>query len=163
MNAHFTRLQNLTGDPLTLPDFSEETPSQVDPATSLSKRAARRVIQRAFVLMGRDKLLRQQIRECETITLWIVEDWELEWTVHLHRGKFEVERRPAKHPDVTLSWATAEEFFAQVDHTGAAPLAFQMIPPQDQRRFFETLMRGFFTCLRRVLAHPFDDAGESLL
>ena len=141
----------------------EESPPLQDPATTLSKRAARRIIQRAFVLMGRDKALRQQIRESDVITLWVVEDWELEWTVYLHRGKFEVERRPAKHPDVTLTWPTAEEFFHQVDRSGETPVHVQINPTQNPRRFFETLLRGFFACLRHVLAHPVDDVGESLL
>jgi hypothetical protein len=141
----------------------EEMLPRQDPATSLSKRAARRIIQRAFVLMGRDRVLRQQIRESEIITLWIVEDWELEWTVFLHRGKFELERRPAKHPEVTLTWPTAEEFFRQVDRSGEADIEVQIIPVQQPRRFFETLLRAFFVCLRQVLANPVDDAGESLL
>jgi hypothetical protein len=134
-----------------------------DPATSLSKRAARRIIQRAFVLMGKDKVLRQQIRESQITTLWIVEDWDLEWTVFLHRGKFELERRPAKHPDVTLSWPTAEEFFRQVDRSGDANVQVQILPEQEHRRFFETLLRGFFSTLRHVLANPVDALGESLL
>jgi hypothetical protein len=141
----------------------EETLPLQDPATSLSKRAARRIIQRTFVLMGKDKVLRQQIRESQISTLWIVEDWELEWTVLLHRGKFEFERRPAKHPDITLSWPTAEEFFHQVDRTGEAKLHVQIVPEQGHHRFLETLLRGFFACLRRVLANPVDALGESLL
>jgi len=141
----------------------EETLPRQDPASSLSKRAARRIIQRAFVLMGREKVLRQQIRESEITTLWMVEDWEMEWTVFLHRGRFEVERRPAKHPDVTLAWLTAKEFFQQVDRSGEANVQVQILPAQEHRRFFETLLRGFFTCLRRVLANPVDDVGESLL
>jgi hypothetical protein len=141
----------------------EETLPGQDPASSLSKRAARRIIQRAFVLVGRDKVLRQQIRESEITTLWIVEDWELQWTVFLRRGKFEIERRSAKHPDVTLSWPTAEEFFQQVDRSGEASVKVQILPAQEHRRFFETLLRGFFACLRHVLANPVDDFGESLL
>jgi hypothetical protein len=113
--------------------------------------------------MGRDKVLRQQIRESEITTLWIVEDWELEWTVFLRRGRFEVERRPAKHPDVTLTWSTAEDFFGQVDRSGEADVHVQIFPPQEHRRFFQTLLRGFFACLRHVLANPVDDMGESLL
>jgi hypothetical protein len=144
------------------PPPEEKLPPQ-DPATSLSKRAARRIIQRAFVLMGRDKGLRQQIRESEITTLWIVEDWQMEWTVFLHRGRFEIERRPAKHPDVTLAWPTAEEFFQQVDRSGEANVKVQILPAQERRRFFETLLRGFFACLRHVLANPVDDFGESLL
>ena len=145
------------------PQLPEETLPRQDPATSLSKRAARRIIQRAFVLMGRDKILRQQIRGSAITTLWIVEDWELEWTVFLRHGRFEVERRPAKHPAVTLSWPTAEEFFQQVDRSGEAPVQVQILPAQEHRRFFETLLRGFFACLRHVLANPVDDVGESLL
>jgi hypothetical protein len=134
-----------------------------DPATSLSKRAARRIIQRAFVLMGRDKVLRQQIRESEITTLWVIEDWELAWTVLFHRGRFEVERREAKRPDVTLTWATAQEFFQQVDRSGNSEVQVQMVPAQEHRRLFETILRGFFANLRHVLSNPVDDVGESLL
>jgi hypothetical protein len=141
----------------------ESTPPSQDPATSLSKLAARRIIQRAFVLMGRDKTLRQQIRESELTTLWIIEEWELEWTVFLHRGRFEVERRPAKHPDVTLTWATAEEFFQQAERADGDTGQVQILPAQNRHRFFETLLRGFFACLRRVLINPVDDVGKSLL
>lgn len=141
----------------------EPPPHLQDPATSLSKRAARRIIQRAFVLMGRDKVLRRHIRTCDIRTFWIVEDWELEWTVFLRRGKFEVERRPAKHPEVTFSWPTAAKFFQQVDHTSEADVKVQIVPEQTQRRFWERLLRGFFVCLRHVLANPVDDTGESLL
>jgi len=142
---------------------AQEALPRQDPATALSKRAARRIIQRAFVLMGRDKFLRQQIRESQMTTLWIVEDWEMEWTVFLHRGKFEIERRPAKHPDVTLTWPTAEEFFQQADRCGEASVQVQILPAQEHRRFFETLLRGFFARLRHVLINPVDDLGESLL
>jgi hypothetical protein len=113
--------------------------------------------------MGRDKALRQQVRECNMTTLWILEDWELGWTVYLHRGKFEVERRPAKRPDVTLTWPTAETFFQQADGTGDGPVEVQIIPLQEHRRFFDTFLRGFFACLRHVLANPVDDVGETLL
>jgi hypothetical protein len=140
----------------------DEPPPLQDPATSLSKRAARRIIQRTFVLMGKDKAWRQQIRESEITTLWVVEDWELEWTVFLHRGKFEIERRPAKHPDVTLTWPTAEEFFQQVDRCDAS-FKVQIVPEQKHRRFMETLLRGFFAYLRCVLDNPVDALGESLL
>lgn len=141
----------------------EETPPVQDPSTSLSKRAARRIIQRTFVLMGKDKFLRQQIRESEITTLWIIEDWQLDWSVYLHRGKFEFERRSAKHPDVTLSWATAEEFFRQAECSGDADVQVEILPEQDRRRFMATLLRGFFTTLRQVLANPVDALGESLL
>jgi len=147
-------------NPLTSPQPEAEIASQ-DPATSLSKRAARRIIQRAFVLMGRDKILRHQIRESELSTVWAIEDWQLEWTVFFHRGRFEVERRLAKHPDVSLAWSTARQFFDQVDRFD--PAAVQMLPANAPHRFFDTLVRGFFANLRHVLMNPVDDAGESLL
>jgi hypothetical protein len=149
--------------PFPNPDFPDEPPATQDPATSLSKRAARRIIQRAFVLMSRDKVLRQHIRDAETVTLWIVEDMQMEWTVLFHRGRFEVERRPAKHPDVTLTWATAEEFFQQVDRSAETPVQVQIDPVPERRRHWDILLRGFFSYLRQVLANPVDDVGESLL
>jgi hypothetical protein len=77
-----------------------------------SKRAARRIIQRAFVLTGRDKHLRQHLRAARLTILWILEDWDLVWSVIVDRGKIEFDRRPAKHPDLTLSWQNANEFFS---------------------------------------------------
>jgi hypothetical protein len=144
------------------PPTEEMLPLQ-DPATSLSKRAARRIIQRTFVLMGKDKPLRQLIRESEITTVWIIEDWEFEWTVLLHRGKFEVERRQSKRPNVTLTWPTAVEFFNQVDRPGDAGVQVQIVPEQDHSRFFETLLRGFFSTLHLVLENPVDAVGQSLL
>ncbi len=132
-------------------------------STKLSKRAARRIIQRAFVLMGREKSLRQHIRETELTTLWVLEDWDLAWTVVLHRGRFEVERRPARHPDVTLTWPTAEEFFEQAEQSGAGAPPGNLLPAEGHRRFFEPLLRGFYKALRHVLGNPVDDVGESLL
>ena len=129
----------------------------------LSKRAARRIIQRAFVLMGRDKSLRHHIREADLTTLWTLEDWDLAWTVALRRGRFEVERRPAKHPDVTLTWATAEEFFRPDDPTQDGSEQVRLEPAEGHRRFFQLLLRGFFNSLRHVLRNPVDDTGESLL
>jgi hypothetical protein len=134
-----------------------------DPATSLSKRATRRIIQRTFVLMGKDKTVRQLIRKSEITTVWMIEDWELEWTVRLHKGRFEIERRQSKHPDVTLAWPTAEQFFHQVDRTGDANVEAQIHPKQDQRRFIETLLRSFFSTLRTVLENPIDAVGQNLL
>jgi len=146
-----------------MPPLREDGRDLQDPATTLSKRAARRIIQRAFVLMGRDKILRLFIRESQITTLWVIEDWEMEWTVFLHRGKFEMERRPAKHPDITLTWPTAEVFFHQVDSPGNTLREVRIDPPVEHNRFFETLLRGFFTSLYHVLSNPFDDVGESLL
>src|SRR6266481_4257192 len=82
--------------------------------TSLSRRAARRIFQRAFVLAGRDRNVRQHIREAHCKILWVIEDWDFAWTVILDRGRVDFDRRPTKRPDLTLTWSTAEEFFHQV-------------------------------------------------
>ena len=98
-----------------------------------SKRAARRILQRAFVLTGRDKQLRQHIREARLTTLWILEDWDLVWTVIIDRGKIEFERRPAKHPHLTLSWKTANEFFSDASLSSRSRSRGRGIrPPSDQ-------------------------------
>ena len=45
---------------------------------ALSKRGARRAIQRAFVRVGRERAIRQHLREAELTTLWTIEDWGFE-------------------------------------------------------------------------------------
>jgi hypothetical protein len=130
---------------------------------ALSKRAARRLIQRAFVLAGRDKRLREHIREAHLTTLWVLEDWNFAWTVALNRGRIEFERRPAKKPDLTLTWGSAAEFFHQVERSPVAESDFQVSGRQELRRFSEAVLKAFFKTLGCVLRNPVDDAGESLL
>ncbi len=133
------------------------------PARGLSKRAARRLIQRAFVLMGRDKHVRQHIRESDIVSLWTLEDWDFAWTVILDHGKIEFERRPAKNPDLTLRWNTAEEFLKQVE-TGVVPEGgVEFGGREDLRRFREDFLSWVLRSLRHVMQNPVDDAGESLL
>jgi len=86
-------------DNLTATNAKTQPPKRRFPAKTRHlafKRAARRIIQRAFVLMGRDKVLRHQIRESESTTLWIVEDWEWSGPCSPPR-QFEIERRPASN------------------------------------------------------------------
>lgn len=130
---------------------------------TLSKRAARRLIQRALVLLGRDKHVRQHLREAHATTLWVLEDWDFAWTVILKGGKIEFERRPARQPDLAFSWRTANEFFQQVEDGVAPEGSFPMQGKQEHRRIGESLLKGFLLSLRHVLANPVDDAGESLL
>jgi hypothetical protein len=155
-----------------------------------SKRAARRIIQRAFVLTGRDRKLRQHLREVRLTTLWILEDWDLVWTVIIDRGKMEFERRPAKHPDLALTWPTAHEFFscaslpvgakqgmshglcfqseisrsARSDRASALPEStLESVGNIEQRRVASHLLNSFLGYLGHVLRNPVDGAGESLL
>ncbi len=128
-----------------------------------SKRAARRVLQRAFVLTGRDRQLRQHIREIRLTTLWVVEDWDLVWTVIIDRGKIEFERRPAKHPDVTLNWQTANKFFSGAAESALPDSGLESAGDLELKRVTSNLLKCFFGYLGDVLRHPFDGAGESLL
>jgi len=128
-----------------------------------SKRAARRLIQRAFVLTGRDKQLRQHIREARFTTLWILEDWGLVWTVIIDRGKIEFERRPARQPDLTLSWQTADEFLSCARESASPESRLELAGSIELRRVASHLLKSFFAHLGHVLRNPVDGAGESLL
>ena len=128
-----------------------------------SKRAARRVLQRAFVLTGRDRQLRQHIREARLTTLWIVQDWDLVWTVTIDRGKIEFERRPAKHPDLTLSWQTANEFLSCARESASPESGLELVGNIELRRVASNLLKCFLGYLGHVLRNPVDGAGESLL
>lgn len=129
----------------------------------ISKRGARRLIQRALVLAARDKHLRQHFREARLTTLWVLEDWNFVWTAIFDRGKIHFERRPAKHPDLTLTWRTSEEFFEQIDGGNIPEGSFQIEGTLEHQRLFEPILRGFSRMLRHVIANPVDDEGESLL
>ena len=146
-----------------------------------SKRAARRIVQRAFVLSGRDRHLRQQIRSLRLTTLWILEDWDLVWTLIIDRGRLAFDRRPAKHPDLVFNWRTASDFFtsASDERRGTALLADlgQSHAPRlgdtesaltlsgdvALRRVASNLLHCFLGHLGHVLRNPVDGAGESLL
>jgi hypothetical protein len=128
-----------------------------------SKRAARRILQRAFVLTGRDRQLRQHIREARLTTLWIVEDWDLVWSVIIDRGRIEFERRPAKHPDLTLSWQTANELFSCAGESAWPESNLGSAGNLGLQRVASNLLKCFFGHLGHVLRNPVDGAGESLL
>ena len=145
-----------------------ELDSHHDPA-SLSKRAARRLIQRAWVLTGRDRRLRQHIRELNLTTLWVIEDWGLAWTVFLERGRIEFDRRPAKKPHTTFAWQGAREFFACIEDS--VPLEKALAETESAglegsvpvERALEPVCRVFATMLREVLRNPFDENGDPLV
>lgn len=132
-----------------------------DPST-LSKRAARRLIQRAFVLAGRDRNVRQHIREARGAILWVIEDWDLAWTTFLKKGKLEFDRRPAKCPDLTLSWPTAEEFFAQGETDARRNDGPQRTGRTELWKFVQPVYGTFFAALREVLQDPVDEDGVRL-
>lgn len=154
--------------------------------SSLSKRAARRLIQRAWVLTGRDRRLRQHIRELKLTTLWTIEDWGLAWTVFFERGRIEFDRRPAKRPHATFAWPSAEAFFARLEGGSLLEVMRAEAAPADEpaeaegagraeeervrrpgrspaERALEPVCRVFADMLREVLENPFDENGDPLV
>jgi len=127
----------------------------------LSRRAARRVIQRAFVLTARDRNVRQHIRETELTTLWTLADWEFTWTVVLDRGRMRFERRPTKRASLTLTWPVAADFFRQVEAGRLTPDLSTDTPPP--RRTIEIVCHAFCRSLREVLENPVDENGDPLV
>ncbi len=136
--------------------------SETLPLDSLSKRSARRAIQRAFVLVGREKPIRQHLREAALATHWIVEDWGLEWTVQLDHGRLEFHRGKVGRPQVTYLWHTGADFLALVQY-GVTELApAEVVADLPARRFCEPVFAAFIKSLRAVFANPIDDDGERI-
>ena len=129
----------------------------------LSKRGARRVIQRAFVLVGRERAIRQHVREVELNTHWAIEDWGLEWTVVLDHGRLEFHRGHVGKPQVTYTWETGEDFLAHIEAGTAPEEGFQFVADPIWRRVIDPVFNSFLTVLRAVLADPIDDDGVRLL
>ena len=130
---------------------------------SISKRAARRLLQRAFVLVGRDRTVRQHIREASVITLWVLEDWRFEWTVTLERGKVHFDRRPARAPDMTLTWPSAEEFFNALWEGRNPDSSLLLEGDLGERRYLDPVYGAFCRLSQQVLRYPFDDAENPLM
>lgn len=144
-------------------------PSSTPDSVPFSRRAARRLIQRAWVLAGRDRAARQYIRELRLTTLWTLEDWDFAWTVHFERGKLTFDRRTPKSPDVTFTWQSATDFFRQVEESSLAAFGsshaegFRYEGPIELRRTLEPVGRAFGSALSHVLRHPVDENGDPLL
>jgi len=132
-------------------------------STGLSKRGARRVIQRAFVLVGRQRAIRQHLREVELNSHWRVEDWDLEWTVRFDHGRLEFHRGHVGQAQASYAWQTGECFLAHT-RSGTAPNeGFQFVADPVWRHVVDPVFKAFSTTLRSVLADPVDDEGTRLL
>lgn len=129
----------------------------------LSKRAARRLIQRAFVLLGRNKQVRQHFREVRMKMLCVLTDADFEWAVLFDKGKVQFDRRPVKHPDITLTWARADAFFESARSGRDQPDDYSMEGPPELRRLAEMLWRALREELGNVLRFPIDDDGVRLV
>jgi hypothetical protein len=141
----------------------EPTQKSEVPFSTLSKRGARRAIQRAFVLVGRERAIRQHLREAELATLWAIEDWGLEWTVVFDHGRLEFHRGRAGKPRLTYAWRTADDFFSHIDAGPPGSDTFECDGDPAVRRFAEPVFTAFARALRTVLANPVDDDGEPIL
>jgi hypothetical protein len=121
------------------------------------------VIQRAFVLAGRDKHVRQHLREVKLNTRWRVEDWDLEWTVLYDHGRLEFHRGHVGRPQVSYTWATAAGFLEQIETGGAPKEGFESLGDPIWRRAVDPVFNAFAAALRAVLANPVDDDGVRLI
>jgi predicted lipid carrier protein YhbT len=92
-----------------------------------------------------------------------VEDWDLVWTVTIDRGKIAFQRRPAKHPDLTISWQTANEFLSCARESASPESRLELAGNIELRRVASNLLKSFLSHLGHVLRNPVDGAGESLL
>lgn len=138
-----------------------EHPREI-PAT-LSKRGARRVIQRAVVLMGRDKALRQKLRSVQLTTRWMIEDWGSEWTIIVDQGHIEFHRGHVGKAQVSILWKTGEDFLAHLEAKSMPADEFELECEPALRRVVDLLFQTFTVTLRSVLADPVDDDGVRLV
>jgi hypothetical protein len=134
-----------------------------DASPPLSKRAARRILQRAWVLTGRDRRVRQHLRSAGFSALWILEDWNFTWTVVFDRGRLEFDRRPTKRPDLTFTWQSAADFFAAIETGVRAPQGFQAEGDLALQRVCEPVYRSFSKVLQTLLGEPVDQNGMPLV
>lgn len=129
----------------------------------ISKRAAQRLIQRALVLAGRSRTVRQHIREVDLTSVWTIEDWGLEWAVAIRRGELDFDRRLPARPDIKVSWPKAEAFFSEREtsaHGGAEP---RYEGPPEARRTWDVVYRAFQAALRELMQNPVDGDGRTLI
>jgi hypothetical protein len=130
----------------------------------LSKRGAQRLIQRAIVLAGRNRHVKQQIREADLTSVWSIVDWDLEWAVSIRRGKLDFDRRLPRRPDIQIRWPTAAAFFAEAgDPRAAGRSQGQYDGPPQMRRMWDVLHQAFRAALGEVLENPVDEDGTRLV
>jgi hypothetical protein len=131
--------------------------------SQLSKRGARRIIQRASVLAGRDRNVRQHIREARVTTLWAIEEWDLTWTLRIDRGRVEFDRRRSRQPDLTFTWQTAEDFFRESEPDSCPEGRLAITGNLELRRFADPVCRAFWASMRELLRNPVDECGDPLV
>lgn len=131
--------------------------------SQLSKRAARRIIQRAFVLAGRNRDVRQHIREARVTSLWVIEDWHLTWTLLIDRGRLKFDRRPTKKPDLTFTWRSAADFFKESEAGVRAVGTSAITGNLALCGFTGPVCAAFWASMRKLLRNPVDESGDRLV
>ena len=115
------------------------------------------------MLVGRSRAIRQHLRSSSFTTLWVIEDWGLEWTVICHGGYLDFHRGRAGKPQITYTWPTAEEFLAQVESGKAVADQPRIEGDSTLRGLAARAVDGFMDSLPAVLANPVADEGERVL
>ena len=93
----------------------------------------------------------------------MLEDWNFEWTVMIDRGKVRFDRRPARAPDITLTWPEAAAFLAAIEE-GRTPDDSRVAAGNlDLLTYVEPVYRSFCRLLEQVIQYPIDDAGNLLM
>ena len=136
-------------------------PNDFEGPHGLSKRAAQRLIQRALVLAGRSRNVRQHIREADLTSVWTIEDWGMEWAVEIRRGRLDFDRRLPHQPDIRITWPTAEGFFA-AGQPGPLLVQARYEGPPEWRRLWDVVHQAFAVTLGEVLQNPVDQDGRRL-
>jgi len=117
----------------------------------------------AVVLVGRDKRVRQHLREVTLTSRWTIEDWNLEWTVVIDHGRVEFHRGHVGKAEVLFNWRSEEAFLRHIE-SGASPRdGFAAECRAASRRIVDLLINSFVATMRAVLTDPVDDAGVRLL
>jgi hypothetical protein len=128
----------------------------------LSKRGTQRLIQRALVLAGRSRNVRQHIREAELTSVWTIEDWGMKWAVEIRRGRLDFDRRLPHQPDIRITWPTAEGFLAEGRGSGSILDQARYEGPPEARRIWDVIHHAFAVALGEVLRNPVDQDGRRL-
>lgn len=128
----------------------------------LSKRATQRLIQRALVLAGRSRNVRQHIREADFSSVWSIEDWGLEWAVEIRRGRLDFDRRLPHQPDFRITWPTADGFLAEGRGSGSIVDQARYEGPPEARRIWDVIHHAFAAAFGEVLQNPVDQDGRRL-
>jgi hypothetical protein len=132
-------------------------------APGLSKRAARRLIQRAFVLVVRTRAIRQPLRDVDINTWWLIEDWGLDWTIVYDHGKLEYHRGKAGKPHLIYTWRTAEDFLKCVENCSLTGDGFECEGDLALQRISTPVFKAFLGEMRELIRYPVDADGESLV